>query len=542
MRTAEEVGALGDGVFPVHGQEALLAHMGACAMQQRDRSVGVAVWLAGVAMMAIAPAVPAQSLPPSVGVGRLQGVVYDSIARRPLRGALVQVALRDQPAVSRSLRTDDAGRFVLDSLAEGVWMLAALHSRLDSLGVPPLVREVRVRAKRTERLTLAVPSPRSLYTQVCGEASPNDSAGVLLGQLRHVQTGPLAAPGTVQLQWLDLVVNVGRGGGVSRSMQRVEVPTSATGAFVACGVPAGGALRVQGAQGADSTGIIEVTVPTHGLARVNLAIGSAIRLPVSVASEQPDSLRGATASASAGAVVDTTGAARALGSYDLLRGAGTLQGRATGLGERPLSNARVTVWGTGLETSTDDRGQYVMRGLPTGTHTVEIRAIGYTPARQAVDILPGEGTQVETSLERLATLDTVQVRAMRLRLMGRDMREFEARRLKGLGVFRGPEELERMQPFSIADMLRTVPGVRIVPSRFGELVLLRGNGQDLCIPEVYIDRTRMFGTIEDPLLDAFLQANEVRAVEVYSSTMGAPPEFTTQSTCGVLVFWTGPRR
>ena len=60
-----------------------------------------------------------------------------------------------------------------------------------------------------------------------------------------------------------------------------------------------------------------------------------------------------------------------------------------------------------------------------------------------------------------------------------------------------------------------------------------------CTPSIWVDGAPI--TFSDDL-EFMVPADFVRAVEVYSSAMTAPAQFTGWSTCGVIVFWTGARK
>lgn len=90
---------------------------------------------------------------------------------------------------------------------------------------------------------------------------------------------------------------------------------------------------------------------------------------------------------------------------------GTIQGRvvdSTGLG---LSGAIVSVERTTLRTTTTSQGRYVLRGVPTGTQTVQARAIGYKVALTTVTVQGGDVQEQDITLARsaiqLAPIDVV---------------------------------------------------------------------------------------------------------------------------------------
>src|SRR5262245_40298927 len=93
----------------------------------------------------------------------VSGTVRDSLSRRPIAGAIVQLAAsaRDNP-LSRSTTSDSLGRFNFDDVPVGRYMVGFLHPLLDSLGIEPVVSEVEVVGHRSVRVALATPAASRL--------------------------------------------------------------------------------------------------------------------------------------------------------------------------------------------------------------------------------------------------------------------------------------------------------------------------------------------------------------------------------------------
>ncbi|MBL0938771.1 MAG: carboxypeptidase regulatory-like domain-containing protein [Gemmatimonadaceae bacterium] len=455
--------------------------------------------------------------------GRLVGTVYDSVAAKPLSAAFVQLALVSDPSVSRSVRADDRGRFRVDSMAAGTWVMAVMHPRIDSLGIEQLARPVTTRGAGEQRMNLSIPSARSLMREVCGDTVIADGSGYVHGRLRRVAgsgvssgTSESAARGQVEVQWVDMMVSVTKGVGVTRVPRRTATVAQADGAFTVCGVPAGGTVRVRGAHGTDTTGMIEMVVPEHGIARLDLTVGTVSHVDVD--------------------------------SVPMRRGQGVLRGRILGPLGQPLPNASAGVWGTGLTARTDSSGYWQLRQLPMGTHTVDIRAIGFQAEQHIVDIGDLADHELHSTLERMVTLDTVRTRALREQLFVPEIRAFEQRRRTGHGSFRGPAEVDQIMPSEAAHLFRTVPGVRVIPDMrsslmLGYRILMRGGAAGAsCVPDLIIDRVRIANDLHEGLIDDWVLFSQVRAVEVYQAITGTPPEFMRAGNqCGTIVIWTGRR-
>jgi iron complex outermembrane receptor protein len=95
----------------------------------------------------------------------------------------------------------------------------------------------------------------------------------------------------------------------------------------------------------------------------------------------------------------------------LLAQAGTLRGTVADSSGSPLPNASITIEGTALRTTTGNRGEYEVRGVPAGTRVVRARLIGFQATSAPVTIVPTDETRQDFTLARstvqLAPIDVV---------------------------------------------------------------------------------------------------------------------------------------
>ncbi len=91
------------------------------------------LWLRHVGLALSLMAVAAGRLRAQV---RLLGIAYDSLSGRPLAGATI--LLQGFP---RTALTDSAGRFVLDSVPPGRYLIILTHRELDEIGLHSVVTE-----------------------------------------------------------------------------------------------------------------------------------------------------------------------------------------------------------------------------------------------------------------------------------------------------------------------------------------------------------------------------------------------------------------
>ena len=77
---------------------------------------------------------------------------------------------------------------------------------------------------------------------------------------------------------------------------------------------------------------------------------------------------------------------------------GTIKGTVTDSVSGPIVGAVVTVDATVLVTQTSSRGTYEFRGVPAGTHTVRVRALGRSPRTQSVNVEAGGSATADFTL------------------------------------------------------------------------------------------------------------------------------------------------
>ena len=71
---------------------------------------------------------------------------------------------------------------------------------------------------------------------------------------------------------------------------------------------------------------------------------------------------------------------------------GTIQGRITDQDGQPIAGATVSLEGTGLGTQTDGQGGFALRGVPAGSYTIRVEAVGH--ALESESITVAEGAEV----------------------------------------------------------------------------------------------------------------------------------------------------
>jgi hypothetical protein len=78
----------------------------------------------------------------------------------------------------------------------------------------------------------------------------------------------------------------------------------------------------------------------------------------------------------------------------------------------PLPGANVLVKGTSIGASSDINGNYVIRGVPVGSHTLLVSYVGYKPTSIGITLKEGEQLQQDVYMEPTTlTGETVTITA-----------------------------------------------------------------------------------------------------------------------------------
>ncbi len=453
----------------------------------------------------------------------VSGVVHDSVAGKPLAGALVQLVGADSLSrFGQTVVSDWQGQFAFKDVPDGRYTLGFYHPMLDSLGLEPMQRAVSVAGLRAVHADLAIPSAAHLRTIICGPPSPQNSGAVVIGIVRDARDRSPAAGVTVAAEWVEY--SLGKGGLIRRAPRRVTT-TKESGWFGLCNVPSPGTMTLIASRAADSTDVIEVEVGAGGFLRRELSIGAA-RTVIS-----GDTVLGAVRRDTAFRTERL-----ALPPRRIHLGNGKLSGTVVAVNSgRPLAGAQVAI-ANGPQTRANERGEWTLADAPAGTRMLEVRAVGYYPARQTVDVIDG-AAPVRVALATFkSVLDTMKVIADYDRFS--NYAGFRERSRSGLGRFFTDADLARRQVVVTTDLFRNMQGVFVDSNSDPEQqITMRGVFSERCVPAVYLNGTLMVG-IDMAGIDAFVRPKDVVGIEVYSQTQ-APPQFQPGlSGCGSLVFWT----
>lgn len=218
---------------------------------------------------------------------------------------------------------------------------------------------------------------------------------------------------------------------------------------------------------------------------------------------------------------------------------GAVTGHVIDASKAPLRNAHARLLGTQLQAVTDETGTFKLPAIAAGKYSLEIRMLGYTAKVQPIVIAPGETVDILMQLSAVAVqLDTVSITAA----PNPHLQGFEERRARGQGKYFTREEITRMSPRGVSDVLRRVPGFQLqaARNRDGFSVQSGRTGTRVC-PVLYYLNGSPFPVSADMSINTFVDPDAVEAMEVYAGASQIPPQFNSaalNARCGVVVIWT----
>lgn len=449
-------------------------------------------------------------------LAKLTGSIYDSVHLAPLGQAAVIV----QGTQALSF-TDENGRFVVDSIPPGKYRIEVEHSLLDSLGLRMITDSLAITAGGTNTISLAVPSIPSIVAASCPANVMALGPSAIIGRLLDADTDRPVSGARVSFAWSEISVSTG-----VRQLPKVRgARTTGNGVFRLCGLPA----DVDGTLQANNKGITtsEIRVTFHGerLIVQGLRIGNAN----TVVRTNVDSIRRAQ-----------PGGAPIFSTPTIQRGDAVLRGRVVNANGAPIQGARVDVVGTESHAQTNDQGEFALAELPSGTQTVTARQMGFSPVEQPVELSTRAAADVTLTMAVPAfTLPTIEVRAQQDQ--GLVKIGFTERKSVGLGTFLDAKQIMQRGPNMITDVMRTIPGLRVVPVGIGldDFIVVNNRASMItnsCV-NWWVDGTPWTNVYPGDI-DRLMPPSEVGAIEVYWGTE-TPIQFqrSGDQRCAVIVMW-----
>ncbi len=375
-----------------------------------------------------------------------------------------------------------------------------------------------VRITKTVNPTAAAPDSASIKATraLCGEdQAPGDIA--IFGAVRDAASNSPLDTAVVLLQWMDLTL---ARDGVKHLLVSRSALTNGEGRYTACGVPIGATLVAWAVRGGATTGSVFLTLgrlPEH----LDFTLDATARR----FELDPEPARVRVSDAPPSAI-------------------GTAQYRASirDSNGQPVPGAHARVLGHRYVSATAD-GALTIDSLAGGTQSLEVLAIGFLPERRVVNVPIGAAPPDTVRLTSLkSVLDTIRVTA------GRDETGFDRRRSSKLGQFITAADVERENPVSTTNLLRTRDGLRLQFDMAGDVHIVSTAAADTCTPTILIDgflqpRAPHVSGVAD--LNWAMHPDEIGGVEIYNHPALVPIEFQRwmpqANKCGAIVLWTRER-
>ena len=432
---------------------------------------------------------------PAPKTSRIVGIVIDSLHKSGLEGAEVIVS-----GLASPVTTDSLGRFTVDSLLPGTYQVGVFHPLIESLGLTLASKPFNVGRDSTGVVNLAIPSVTTLASRYCGKEVTPAHPAVVAGRVLDPDSDIPVSGAKISLAWVDMVVS--KETGVVRTPHQLRADADSTGFFRFCGLPADLDAVVQGERSGVSTG--EVAISTHGsqLTFENLAIAS-----------------------SSGTTMK-----------------GTVRGTVVSLENQPVKGARVEAPMWGVAVVTKDDGTFNLEGVPTGTQLIIVRHIGFEVERVTVNVTSRQPIEVRVTLgPSVNVLDPVLVTARANYAL--DKNGFTARQHTGWGKYFTREDIAKRKPYQVSDLMRDVPGIRVVRGIAGASIqdnsarYILGGGRGGSCTRVWVDGYE-WRMVDAGDIDTFVQPPDIIGLEVYKAHE-APIQYRgVDDNCITILMWT----
>ena len=438
------------------------------------------------------PSTPPAAPVATTGKAAIVGIVVDSLNGRYLAGADVIIQ-----GTKASLVTDSLGKFFIDSLAAGTYQVGVFHPLLDTIGISLASRPFHVGVDSISYVILAVPSAKTLVRTSCPPPGPRArGTSAVIGHVIDPESLQPVSGADVSIAWTE--IEASKEIGVRRTPRVIRDSTDEQGKFRICGIPNSMQASLQARKGNAVTA----------------------EVPIALGDQEPELFARNLLLANQDSGAKT--------------GNAVVSGRVILEGAPSNAGSRVEVVGTDKVALTNEKGEFSMRGLPSGSHVLLARHLGFGAETVPVDLSSREPEQVTIKLPKfVASLDPVLVTARRVASL--DKVGFNQRQKSGQGFYLGPDRIQAMHPNTLTDILKTVPSLRVNYTPTGE-VISSSRGTGGCV-QYYVDdmpwQSAMPGDINN-----FINGREVVGVEVYAGP-GAPAQYTRGfNSCTTIVIWT----
>ena len=408
----------------------------------------------------------------------VRGTVFDSVAGKPLAGALVQIAASGSASTPLTATTDALGRYRVGGIPSGQFFVGFYHDALTALGLDGPTQAIALAADTLVTVNLAIPSSAAVRALRCGDMSPF-APGMLVGTLRDAESHGAIAGAKATLSWGALALDAGNYRTVT---QQENAQIGEDGSFVVCNLPVDAPLQlVVAAPGHRSLEGSVVDIPASGIARLDLQLANS----------------------------------------SLTSGAAMVRGRVTRESGKTVASGVVAIKALNRETPFVD-GTFTIANLPAGTWVAEARVIGAEPRATMVtasdSAVASETIKVSNTVQRLEAVTVVGAPDRNTLLLNDVLR----RKRIGSGTSFLPGSPALQAAHFTTDVMREARGfVYQGPNK----ILGRENGiKGRCTTvAVYLNDIRQPDGFEG--IDAAAPVGEVLAIETWPDITMAPVQY-----------------
>jgi hypothetical protein len=459
-------------------------------------------------------------------LGRLEGTVAPWIASRTVQAAQVSlVNLESETSETVTAVVDASGRYRVDSLPIGRYIVQVSHPTLDSLEVTLPPGRLVIAAGKTTRADFSLPSGERLRGIVCPGVPLGSEKAVIAGRVVDAETEAPLVGAHVIAAWTELSVDRKAHQVVAEGKQAV-VSTGRHGEYRFCGVPVVKSLELQLQHAERASAAVRVSVTMdEGVAVRDFSL-STRSAPTIATLDSLDRLAFARR-ADSSSETDSTRADLAL------TGGALLTGTVRTASGQPVSGAEVRVRNGEPSAVTDDAGRFTLGGLPSGTQLLLVRRLGYALAELPVELRPDRSADVSVRLTRTVTLDSVRVTASRWKLA-----EFEYNRRTNLqGHFLTLADIQKTHAKKTSDLLPLLGGT-VMMGR-GRRVKMMETDYDPPGTHSCKDANVVIDGVDGQAVDD-VQPNQIAGIELYKNAASAPLDYAGRADCGLIVIWLRP--
>ena len=205
---------------------------------------------------------------------------------------------------------------------------------------------------------------------------------------------------------------------------------------------------------------------------------------------------------------------------------------------RPVAGASIDLGLANMRRITAEDGTFLMDSVPAGVYQIRVQHVAYAEVRDSIDVDWLARIELTIRLAPAAIpIDPIRV-VVRSNVL--ELRGFYERQRRGLGTFLTRQNIDAMHPLAGTDILRRVPGIRLVRQNnwLGLIALGRGS----CRYRFVIDGVRIHANYS---MDE-MPPTWIEGVEIYKGPSEVPIEFAgfaadPSGNCGVIVVWTRNR-